>query len=106
MPACALLIRHKTRPGRRDDVRRVWEEHLAPAIASNPDHMAYVYCFDDADPDALVAFQQYTSREASAAFLRTDAYAAYLRAVEPLLAGPPTVSALTPIWSKAEVSSR
>ena len=74
---------------------------MAPAIAGNPGHTAYFYCFDNADPNAISAFQQYASAEASQAFLKTDSYAAYLKEVEPLLAGPPQVAALTPVWSKA-----
>lgn len=59
MTALPLIIRDRTRPGRREDVRKVWEKHMAPAIASNPGHSAYV------------------------------------------LAGPPQVTALTPVWSKS-----
>ena len=40
------------------------------------------------------------SLEASQEFLQTSGYAAYLREVGPLLAGPSQVTALTPIWSK------
>lgn len=100
MTALALIIRHKTLPGKRDEVRKMWERHMAPAIASNPEHTAYFYCFDNADPDSICAFQQYSSVEASQAFLQTSRYAAYLKDVEPLLAGPPQVTALTPVWSK------
>jgi len=32
--------------------------------------------------------------------VQTSRYAAYLREVEPLLAGPPQVTALTLVWSK------
>jgi len=32
--------------------------------------------------------------------LKTNSYAAYLKDVEPLLSGPPQVTALTPMWSK------
>lgn len=100
MPAYALIVKHKTKPGMREDVRRVWEKHMAPAVASNPGHTAYFYCFDNADPDSISAFQQYASEAASQEFLATDSYAAYLKDVEPLLSGPPQVTALTPIWSK------
>jgi quinol monooxygenase YgiN len=51
---------------------------MAPAIAANPSHTAYFYCFDNSDPDSICAFQQYTSAEASQDFLKTDSYAAYL----------------------------
>jgi quinol monooxygenase YgiN len=100
MSSLALVVRHKTQPGKRDEVRKVWEKHMAPAVASNPGHLAYFYCFDNTDPDSIYAFQQYETAEASQAFLKTDAYLAYLKEVEPLLSGPPQVTALTPVWSK------
>lgn len=100
MSQTALFIKHKTVPGKRDDVRKVWEKHMAHAISENPDHTAYFYCFDDADSDAICAFQQYASSEAAQDFLETDSYKAYLEEVEPLLSGPPQVTALTPVWSK------
>ena len=73
---------------------------MAPAIAANPGHTAYFYCFDDADADAICAFQQYVSAQAARDFLQTPSYAAYLKDVEPLLSGPPQVTTLTPVWSK------
>jgi quinol monooxygenase YgiN len=100
MTSHALIIKHKTQPGKRDEVRGVWERHMAPAVSANPGHTAYFYCFDNADPDAIVAFQQYVSAEAAGQFLKTDSYAAYLQEVEPLLSGPPQVTTLTPMWSK------
>ena len=100
MTSLALIIKHKTQPGKRDEVRKVWERHMAPAVSANPGHIAYFYCFDNADPDAIVAFQQYVNAEAAGEFLKTDSYAAYLEEVEPLLSGPPQVTALTPVWSK------
>ena len=96
----ALIIRHLARPGQREEVIAIWRRHMAPAIMSNPGHTAYFYCLDNTDPDSLHAFQQYTSVEASEQFLRTSSYAAYLKEVEPLLAGPPEITALTPVWSK------
>lgn len=100
MIAFALIIKHRTQPGKRDEVQKVWEKYMAPAIAANPDHTAYFYCFDNSDPDSIGVFQQYTSFGASQEFLKTDNYAAYLKDVEPLLAGPPNVTELTPVWSK------
>ena len=100
MTQLALIIKHKTLPGKRDEVRAVWEKHMAPAVSSNPGHAAYFYCFDNADPDSISAFQVYESAEASQRFLATDSYAAYLQEVESLLFGPPQVTALTPVWVK------
>ena len=96
-----LFIVHRALPGRRDDVQRVWETHMRPAVATNPGHLAYAYTFDDADPDVIRVFQHYASREDSAAFLAGTSYAAYARAVEPLLAGAPELHAVTVCWTKA-----
>jgi quinol monooxygenase YgiN len=100
MPRTALLITHQVRPGRRDAVRAVWERHMAPAIAANPGHEAYVLCLDPSAPDAVCAFQVHRSPEDAAAFLATEAYRAYEREVAALLVGPPEVKPLTPVWSK------
>ena len=95
-----LFGKFTAQPGKRDDVRKVWEKHMAPAISANPGHTAYFYCFDNNEPNSIYAFQQYLSVEASQDFLQTSGYAAYLKEVEPLLAGPPQITALTPVWSK------
>ena len=105
MTQLAVTIRHQTLPGRRDDVRDVWEKHMAPAISRNPGHLAYYYCLDNNDPDAIVAFQIYDSIESSQAFLLTDAYATYLQEVDPLLTGPPQLTASTPVFSKESTAT-
>lgn len=102
MQPVALLVTHRTQPGQRDAVRAVWQQHMPPAVADNPGHLAYHYCFDTADQDAIHAFQQYRSAEDAAAFLQTSAYQAYQRDVTPLLAGPPVITQLTPIWTKTD----
>lgn len=101
MTQIAVFIKHRTLPGKRDEVRGVWEKHMAPAIAANPDHTAYFYCFDNADPDVICAFQQYASADAAKAFLQNNSYLAYLKEVEPLLSGSPEIASLAPVWSKA-----
>lgn len=101
MPTHALFLTHTTLDGRRDEVHAVWSKHMAPAISANPDHLAYFYCYDLGDPNVIRVFQQYRSADAATAFLRSDAYAAYLGAVEPLLTGPPEVHAAEPTWTKA-----
>ncbi len=101
MEPVAVLVIHRTREGQREAVRVVWEEHMAPAVTANPGHLSYTYCFDDADPDVICAFQIYRDADDATAFQRTSAYAAYEEAVAPLLTGAPSVRLLTPMWSKA-----
>jgi quinol monooxygenase YgiN len=103
MNTVALIIKHRTLPGKRNQVIVVWLRHMAPAVQQNGEHLAYFYCEDPSDPDTIVAFQQYRNEQAAQDFLRNDAYSAYLKEVESLLAGPPQVTNLRPIWVKAPV---
>ena len=96
----ALFITHRTRPGQRDAVRAIWERHMQPAVAGNPGHVDYFYCFAAADADVIRVFQRYVDREASQAFLSHPSYLAYLAEVEGLLAGPPEVAEATIMWTK------
>ena len=97
----ALFITHRTMSGKRDAVRAIWERHMRPAIASNPGHIDYFYCFAANDADVIRVFQRYVDREAAQAFLQHPSYQAYLAEVEALLAGPPEVTDATVMWAKA-----
>jgi quinol monooxygenase YgiN len=100
MTKAALFIRHKALPGRREDVRRVWEKHLRPAIQENAGHHAYYYCYDDTDPDTICVFQLYSDQSALQAFARGPWFAAYNAEVSPLLTGESEFRAATPAWTK------
>lgn len=100
MSKVALFIKHKSLPGKRDEVRAVWQRHMQPRIANNTAHEAYFYCYDDNDPDSICVYQQYSAHGSSQAFLQTPSYAEYLKEVEPLLAGQPEITAATPVWVK------
>jgi quinol monooxygenase YgiN len=101
MAGVALFITHRTRPGKRDAVRAIWERHMQPAIAGNPGHIHYFYCLVADDADVVRVFQQYVDREAAQAFLRQPSYRAYLAEVEDLLAGSPEVAEAAVMWAKA-----
>ena len=96
----ALFITHRARSGKREAVRAIWERHMRPAIASNPGHLDYFYCFAADDGDVIRVFQRYVDRDAAQAFLGHPSYRAYLAEVEGLLAGPPEVVEAEVMWSK------
>ncbi len=100
MSEIAIFVVHKTKPGKREQVRDVWLKHMAPAVQANSGHLAYVYSFDAQDPDGVCAFQLYASEEDARDFLKNPSYLAYLKEVEPLLQGPPQVKSLQPQWRK------
>jgi quinol monooxygenase YgiN len=74
--------------------------HMAPAIEANPNHIAYVYSFDNSDPDVVCAFQLYASAEAAQEFLKHPSYLAYLKESRPLLSNEPQIRMLDPQWMK------
>ena len=95
-----LFITHRTSPGQREAVRVVWERHMQPAIANNPGHVAYFYCFASDDTNVIRVFQRYVDRDAAQSFLRDPSYLAYVAEVEDLLEGPPAVVEAKVVWSK------
>ena|SRR5699024_6161437 len=96
----SFFINHKTLPGKRDEVKQIWEQYMQPEIAQNKAHEAYFYCFDNNDPDTLCVYQQYSDYESSQAFLETTNYARYHKEVSSLLAGEPEILVATPMWIK------
>lgn len=96
----ALFLQHRTKPGARGDVQKIWQKDMQAAVAENSDHEICVYLFGD-DPDRICAFQVYASVEAANEFLKSQAYRDYEQEVTPLLEGPPTIEVLKPQWIKA-----
>ena len=96
----ALFVRHKAKPGGRAQVQHVWEKHVKPRAAANPQHLAYYFCHDAADADVVCVFQLYTDEQAMKDFLSGDWYPAYLAEVAALSAAPAQVLPAHPIWIK------
>lgn len=100
MAKVVLLVTTRTRPGKRDEVRRLWEAHLRPRVEANAAQEVYLFCEDSEDPDVFHLFEIYASAEAMGANANSPWFAEYLRAVLPLLDGPGVVRRATPVWAK------
>ena len=57
MSTSATFVRHKAKPGRRDDLWRVWEKYVRDYVAGNDGALSCYYCYDDNDPDTVIVFQ-------------------------------------------------
>ncbi|MFP7723623.1 putative quinol monooxygenase [Lysobacter sp. A3-1-A15] len=101
MNSTALFIIHKTKPGKREEVKKVWLRHMAPAIQDNSGHLAYFYTFDSNDPNSICAFQHYESEQAAKDFLSHPNYQAYLVESRELLEQEPRIMSLAPQWVKS-----
>ena len=104
MSTSALFIRHTALPGKRDEVRRVWEKYAQAHVAGSAGQLAYFYCYDDTDPDAIVVFQLHADGDSAKEFVKQPWYADYQRETEALLAGPSEFRMATPQWTKGAVA--
>jgi quinol monooxygenase YgiN len=100
MNGTALFVRHRAQPGRRDEVRLIWERHVRPRVEANPAHVAYYFCYDDRDPDVVSVFQLYRDDEALQAFMAGDWYPAYLEEIAAVVDAPPEIMPATTVWTK------
>ena len=103
MPRTALFIQHRTLPGKREEMRQIWERHVKPHVEANSAHLFYFFCEDDLDPDVVRVFQLYESDEAMNAFLGGAWYQDYLREVSQVVAAPPQISPAPLVWSKSSL---
>ncbi|MBS3647160.1 antibiotic biosynthesis monooxygenase [Pseudaminobacter sp. 19-2017] len=100
----ALYIRHRAQPGKREEVKRIWEKYARAYIEGANGHVAYVYGFDDNDPDAIVAYQLYTDEAGTDDFVKQPWYPDYERETAALLAGPSEFRTITPQWTKGDAA--
>jgi quinol monooxygenase YgiN len=97
----ALFIRHQAKPGRRDEVRRIWEKYARDYVAGSNGQLTYCYCYDDNDPDAIVVFQLAADQDSGQDFMKQPWFADYELETAALLAGPSEFRTATPQWIKA-----
>ena len=100
MSRSATLVRHKVKPGKRDEVRRIWEKYARGHIAGSDAALSCYYCYDDNDPDTVVVFQLAEDAEFARDFARQPWFADYQRETFALLAEPSEFRAATPQWVK------
>lgn len=96
----ALYVRHKALPGQREELRKVWEKYAREYIAKTPVQLAYFYCYDNNDPDTIVAFQLCTDKAGVEDFTKQAWFQAYQAESAALVAGSSEFRMVTPVWSK------
>jgi len=104
MSRSITLVRHKAKPGRRDDVRRIWEKYASDYVAGNDGVLNCYYSYDDADPDVVIVFQLAADPAVGEEFTKQPWFADYQRETAALLAGQPEIRTATPQWVKGAVA--
>lgn len=96
----ALFIKHTAKPGKRDDVKRVWEKYVRNYVMGSDRQPAYFYCYDNSDPDTVLVFQLHADQDSASEFMKQPWYSDYERETADLLAGPSEFRTAAPQWIK------
>jgi quinol monooxygenase YgiN len=94
------LVRQKAKPGKRDEVRRVWEKYVREYANGNAGFLSVYYCYDDNDPEAAIVISLTADQSSAQEFGMQPWVADYQRETAPLLAEPPEVRTATPKYVK------
>jgi quinol monooxygenase YgiN len=100
MSKFTMIIKTQTQPGKRDAVRRLYEEHLMPRARQNADQELVVFVNDMQNENLFYIFEVYSSAEASQANAQAPWFWEYMKAVGPLLDGQPEVMTGAPALAK------
>jgi (4S)-4-hydroxy-5-phosphonooxypentane-2,3-dione isomerase len=100
MAKIATIVSGRAKPGKRDQLFQLFEEHLAPRASANDAQQVVVWLADEQDPQAFYLFEIYRDPAAMEANSKADWFWAYMSQAGPLLDGQPEMKLGTPRWSK------
>lgn len=100
MSKTVLILTVRTHPGRREELRGLWDRHLRPRAQEDAAQELYLYCDDANDPDTVHIVEAYGDPVAMRSNAAAPWFAEYMRAAAPLLAGPPAMVTAAPRWAK------
>jgi len=98
----AFYVRHHAKPGKREEVKLIWEKYARAYVEEMKGQIYYVYGFDDTDPDVIIAYQLSDGEATSADFVKQPWFADYQRETAALLAAPSELRSITPQWIKGD----
>jgi len=101
MSKVALIVTTKTQPGKRNQVRELFEKHLGSRAMANKDQEVIIWCDDLNNPDTFYLFEIYSSQEAFQANSQpSEWFMSYMQEAGPLLDGQGSMLMAAPRWAK------
>lgn len=100
MRKTAILIDITTKPGRRSDLRRLWDQHLRGRVEASAAQELYLVIEDEADPDVLHFVEIYNDEQEMQRNASAPWFSDYMAAASELLARTPSVRQGEPVWAK------
>ena len=100
MGKTALIVKLNVKPGKRDEVRRLWEKYLKPSLKDTKAQELYFYCYAKEDENTIFQVEVFPEGFAPEPGELPDYIKAYNAELEPLLARPNEYLIGDTIWSK------
>ena len=100
MSKITMIVKTRCQPGKRDEIRRLYEQHLKPRAEANPGQELIVYSYDAQDENLFYLFEIYSGQEVLQANSNATWFWEYMSAAGPLLDGQPEVMMGTPVVAK------
>ena len=100
MAELAIFLTVRTKPGKREELKALWEQYLKQRAAQNEMQSHYVYAFDSQDENVIRITEVYETMAAFQANSQADWFSAYMQEAMSLLDGEPEFHMATPQWIK------
>lgn len=100
MAELALFLTVRTKPGKRDELKALWEQHLKQRAAGNEAQTHYVYAYDMQDENIIRITEVYSTMAAFEDNSQKEWFAAYMQEAMPLIEGQPEFHMALPQWVK------
>ena len=94
------FVRQKAKPGKRDELRRVWEKYVREYANGSNGYLSVYYGYDDNDPETAIVVSLTADQSSSQEFAMQPWVADYQRETAALLDGPAEVHTATPQYVK------
>lgn len=100
MTKLALFVKVKAQPGKREQVKQIWEKLVRPRVEAEKTVNFSFYCYALEDDDTICLFELISDPSAFKAATQSDWFLDYMEQLKPLLVGPPERIMTTPVWAK------
>jgi quinol monooxygenase YgiN len=102
MAKLAIFVTANAQPGKREELRKLFEKHIKPHVESNKAQELCFYCYDTQNENTMCMFELFNDPAVVKADMESEWFAAYQKDASAVLAGPPQVIIASPVWVKSE----
>ena len=100
MAKLAMFVKAKTQPGKREQMKQIWEKIVKQRVEGEENVEHYFFCYAIEDDDTICIFELSKDPSGFDAAMKSDWFLDYMEQLKPLLVDPPEVIMTTPVWVK------